>query len=56
MSMIICGKDCVDCIYVSNNSDNKGHERVYCSFRNRSYYYGQSINCDDKEKHNDNED
>ena len=49
MNMIICGKDCNDCVYASFD-DDKAKLKVHCSARNKDYYYGQSIPCEDKEK------
>ena len=45
MSMIICGKDCADF-----NNSNKAVIKIHCSARDKDYYYGQSIQCEDKEK------
>lgn len=50
MNMIICGKDCDDCTYAVFNDDNKAVVKIHCSARDKDYYYGQSIQCDDKEK------
>ena len=43
--MIIVGTDCEGCKYFVDNKNNK----VTCNARNKQYYYGQCIMCDDKE-------
>lgn len=50
MQTIICGKDCDDCKYASFNEKDKARVIVHCAARNRNYYYGQSVQCDDKER------
>lgn len=50
MSMIICGSDCADCKHSSLDDSDKARIKVHCSARDKDYYYGQSISCEDKEK------
>lgn len=45
--MIIVGTDCEECKYYDGNIINN---MVICEARNKKYYYGQCIPCDDKEK------
>lgn len=44
-NMILAGTDCQDCRYFKDNNNNK----ITCSARNKQYYYGQYIHCDNKE-------
>ena len=46
MNMIIIGKDCEDCKYATFDNSNK----VYSGQRDKKYYYGQCIPCEEKEK------
>ena len=43
--MITAGVDCADCIYY----EDKGN-KVGCTARDKTYYYGQKLPCEDKEK------
>lgn len=47
-NMIIVGAECKDCKHFKDNNNNK----VTCLARNKTYYYGACIPCDDKEKVN----
>lgn len=49
-TMIICGKDCEDCMYGVFDESNKARVRIYCQPREKWYYYGQCIPCDQKQK------
>ena len=51
--MIIAGVDCVDCVYSSVDDTNKARIKVYCDARDRSYWWGQNIPCDDKKKYDE---
>lgn len=42
--IILAGTDCEDCVYFKDNKNNK----ITCEARNKEYYYGQCIACDDK--------
>lgn len=46
MNMIITGAECKDCIHYAKASTVK----IKCLARDREYYYGQCIPCEDKEK------
>ena len=43
---ITVGRDCSGCKYYQEQS----RDRVQCMARNKGYYYGQRIVCEDKEK------
>lgn len=44
--MIIVGADCVGCKYYKDKDNHK----ITCKARNKDYYYGQCIPCEDKEE------
>lgn len=44
MNMIIIGKDCEDCKFATFDGN-----KVYCEQREKKYYYGQCIPCEEKE-------
>ena len=46
-NMIIVGAECKDCKHFKNSNNNN---KVICLARNKTYYYGQCVPCDDKEK------
>ena len=46
--MIIVGADCKDCKYLEYLLED--NNRVMCQARNKKYYYGQCIPCEDKEE------
>ena len=48
MAMIICGKDCDDCIHQLTSDEDKREFKVFCAAREKTYRYGQAINCDDR--------
>ena len=50
MTIIIAGKDCENCVYASIDETDKSRIRVYCDARDKQYYWGQNIQCDDKKK------
>ena len=45
-NMIICGKQCEDCVHATIFDDRKA-AKVYCAARDKEYYYGARIPCDD---------
>lgn len=49
MKMIITS-ECEDCFHGSVIEEEKGRVKVYCSDREKSYWYGQCIPCDNKRK------
>ena len=50
MSTIIMGKDCEDCARATFDESDKAKIMVYCSDRDKWYYYGQSMQCEVKIK------
>ena len=54
MKMILAGKDCADCVYSVFYHrvlpDGTSRDKSYCFARNKEYFYGQCIPCEDKEK------
>lgn len=50
MGMIIVGQDCLDCQYATIDETDKARVRVHCDARDKQYYYGQCIPCEDKVK------
>jgi len=51
MTMIICGKDCEDCIHCTAIDDeNPGRIKVYCDYSEKWRWYGQYIDCENKIK------
>ncbi len=50
MNMIIAGEECKDCIHGVVDEESKKVIKTYCRLRDKTYYYGQCIACEDKEK------
>jgi len=50
MGMIIAGDDCKDCKYATVDDTDVARVIVYCDARDKKYYYGQCIPCEDKVK------
>ncbi len=55
MGMIIAGQDCSNCQYAMIDDTDKARVRVHCDARDKQYYYGQCIPCEDKVKINNEE-
>lgn len=54
MTMIICGKDCEDCVYCTAiDDDNPGRIKVYCSHSDKWRWWGSASPCDDKKRKKD---
>ncbi len=49
MNMIITS-ECEECYYGIINEENPAKIKVFCKDRNKEYYYGQCIPCDNKTK------
>lgn len=47
MTMILTS-ECEDCKYGTVDDSNKARVKVYCSIKEKSYYYGQCIPCNNK--------
>lgn len=37
---------CEDCRYSQIDDSNKGNIRIYCEDKDKTYYWGQRIQCD----------
>lgn len=48
--MIICGKECEDCVN-AQFFENKKIIKVFCEAKNKEYYYGQRVPCESYEKY-----
>lgn len=49
----ICTSDCVTCIYCTLDESNKAKVKIQCSKKNKEYYYGQMIFCEDYNERNE---
>lgn len=49
MQMIITS-ECENCIYSTISNNDKAKIKIYCSIKNKTYYYGQCIPCEYKEE------
>lgn len=47
--MLVAGRDCENCVH----ADIKESGDVFCHHRNKKYFYGQYVPCDDKEERED---
>lgn len=45
---MICTSECEECKRGVIQDENKAKIKVFCTLKNKSYYYGQMIPCDDK--------
>lgn len=45
---MITTSECIDCEHGSVCEDNK--QKVHCSYKNKDYFFGQRIPCEDKTK------
>lgn len=43
----ICTSECVNCIHGTLDNSNKSKVKIICAVKEREYYYGQRINCED---------
>jgi len=50
MDTITVGKECENCRHYQLIEESKKDIYVYCAARDKKYYYGTRISCDDKEK------
>jgi len=44
--------ECEECIYGTINEEDKSKIIVYCSNKDKEYYFGQCIPCENKRKKN----
>ena len=42
--------ECTTCKNGLLDDSNKARIKIYCKLKDKTYYYGQYIQCDDKEK------
>ena len=49
MKMILTSQ-CEECKYGTIDDSDKARVKVHCSYKNKTYYYGACIPCDDMEK------
>ena len=50
MSDVIITDICETCQYGSVNDKDKARVKVYCSYKDREYFFGQCIQCDNYNK------
>lgn len=43
---MICTSDCVNCKYCNLHNISVAKIKVYCSIKEKEYWYGQMIPCD----------
>lgn len=41
--------ECEECINCTLDDGNKARVKVFCSTKNKTYYYGQTVPCENKE-------
>lgn len=56
MKFIIAGQECNGCKYSLVFEDDNGRLKAYCELRDKEYYYGARIPCEDKVKDDRTED
>jgi hypothetical protein len=49
MTMIICGRDCENCVHSEIDDKNIARIKVFCAAKDKSFWYGQCIPCEDKQ-------
>lgn len=47
---LICSDECEKCINCTLDESNRAKVKVICSAKEKEYYYGQYVNCDDFSK------
>ena len=50
MTETITTDECKECAYGEIIEESKKHIKVHCTYRNRTYFYGQRIPCEDKKR------
>ena len=50
MANMIITSECKQCIHSTIDETNKARVKVYCKIKDKTYYWGQCIPCDFKEK------
>lgn len=47
---MIITSECEQCIHSAVDETDKAKVKIYCSAKNKTYYWGQCIPCDSKDK------
>ena len=50
MSNTIITSECEFCKYGTIDDSNKARVMVYCDYKNKTFFYGQSVLCEELEK------
>ena len=50
MTQTITTDECRECAYGEILEESKRAIKVHCSYRNRTYFFGQRIPCEDKKR------
>ena len=53
---LIAGADCEGCFYSTIYDNELGRTRAYCAARDKEYYYGTRIPCEEREVWREEED
>ena len=53
MNDMICTSECVNCIYGTLDASDKAKAKIICSNKEKEYYYGQIINCENFRRANE---
>lgn len=46
MSEVILTSQCEQCRYGNVDDSDKAKVKVYCNYKDKTYYYGQCVSCD----------
>ena len=52
---MILTSECEQCIHSVINEENKERVKVYCSVKDKTYFWGQCIPCEDKKRKESND-
>ena len=55
MADMILTSECEQCIHSVINEENKARVKVYCSVKDKTYFWGQCIPCEDKKRKESND-
>ena len=55
MSKVILTSECETCRYGSIDDSDKARVKVACSYKEKTYYYGQGVPCEYHEKRKEND-
>lgn len=48
MADMIITSECEQCIHSVINEEDRARVKIYCRIKDRTYYWGQCIQCDNK--------